>query len=140
MTPKVRQNHVKKALLAQYALLAYNLAEGILSVFFGFGAGSIALIRFGLDSIVESASTIIVTHRLLKSGRVSEHEEEKYERRAFKLVGYAFILLAGYVAFESIRKLLTQEVPDVSLAGILIAIASIVMMPLLAKYWHDLGH
>ncbi len=140
MAPKERKNLVKKALLAQYALLAYNLAEGTLSVFFGFGAGSIALLSFGLDSFVESASTLIVTHRLQKSGKVSEFEEEEHERRAFRMVGYAFILLAAYVAFESARKLITAEAPEASVAGILIAVASIAIMPAFAKYRHDLGH
>ncbi|MCX6771540.1 MAG: cation transporter [Candidatus Micrarchaeota archaeon] len=140
MTPKVRHSSVKKALLAQYALLAYNLAEGILSVFFGSGAGSIALLSFGLDSFVETASTLIVTHRLRISGKVSEREEEEYEHRAFKWVGWAFILLAIYVAFESIRKLIAQEAPQASLAGILIAFASIAIMPRMAKYRHDIGH
>lgn len=140
MSPELRAKHVKKALRAQYALLVYNFAEGALSLFFGGAANSIALISFGLDSFVESASTIIVTHRLRKSGKVSEREEEEYETRAFRLVGYAFILLAIYVAFESARKLITQEAPEASLAGILIALASIVIMPLMAKYRHDIGH
>ncbi len=131
---------IGKALRAQYALLLYNIAEGILALVFGGLANSIALVSFGLDSFIESASTVIVTHRLRKNGKVSEEEEEKHEQRAFLLVGWCFILLAAYVAFESARKLLLGEAPDASLPGILIAIASIIAMPLLAKYRHDLGH
>ena len=140
MSPKAKSALVKKALFAQYALLAYNLVEGILSVFFGSAARSIALVSFGLDSFVESISTIIVTLRLRKSGKVSPQKEEAHERRALKLVGYSFILLSAYVMFESIRKLLYQEIPDASLPGIVIAFASIIFMSYLSKHRHDLGH
>ena len=140
MTPKVRQSIVQKALLAQYALLAYNIAEAIVSLFFGSVSGSIALVSFGLDSVVESLSTLIVTWRLRKTGKVSAQKEEEYERRAFRLVGFAFIALAVYVAFESLRKLISGEVPDASIAGILIAVASIIFMPMLARYRHGIGH
>ncbi len=140
MSPIIRKKNIKKALFAQYSLLGYNLAEGILSVFFGSGAGSIALISFGLDSFVESLSTIIVTLRLRKSGKTSFEEEEQHEKRAMKLVGYSFIVLAIYVIFESLRKLLLHEIPEASVPGILIALASILVMSRMAKYRHDLGH
>ena len=131
---------VKKALLAQYLLIVYNALEGILSIFFGNVANSIALIGFGLDSAIESLSTIIVTLRLRKTGKVSKKEEEKHESNALNLVGYSFIFLAIYVGFESIRKLVTYETSDPSLPGILIALASIIVMPIFSKYRHGLGH
>ncbi|MEW6329273.1 MAG: cation diffusion facilitator family transporter [Candidatus Micrarchaeota archaeon] len=134
------RHDTKKALVAQYALLAYNLAEAALSLFFGSIAGSIALVSFGLDSLVESASTIIVTWRLRKTGKVSSEEEERYERLALKLVGFSFLALSIYVIFESARKLLFRETPEASIPGMLIALASIIVMPYLAKYRHELGH
>ena len=140
MPAESRMEYVKKALLAQYALLAYNLAEAIASLFFGSIAGSIALFSFGLDSLVESASTIIVTWRLRKIGKVSLKKEEEHEHNALRMVGFAFIVLAAYVAFESIRKLLAREAPEASIPGVLIALASIIFMPFLAKRRHDLGH
>jgi len=140
MSPKRKVALVGKALAAQYALLAYNIVEAALSLFFGGLANSIALVSFGLDSLVEFASALIVTHRLRVSGKVSAREEARHEKRAFRLVGYSFILLAVYVAFESARKLLLQEAPSPSFPGIFIAFASIFFMPLLSKYRHDIGH
>ncbi|MFA6213761.1 MAG: cation transporter [Candidatus Micrarchaeia archaeon] len=140
MTPKSRHALVEKALRAQYALLAYNILEAAASLFFGAAAGSIALVSFGLDSAAESASTIIVTHRLRMAGRVSGQKEEEYERRALRLVGFAFIALAAYVALESARKLASQEIPEASAPGIIIALASIVIMPLFSRYRHGIGH
>ncbi|VVB99971.1 Cation efflux family protein [uncultured archaeon] len=140
MPPKSKAALVGKALFAQYSLLAYNLAEAALSLFFGNAANSIALVSFGLDSLIESASTLIVTHRLRASGKVSVQEEERRERRAFMLVGWSFILLSAYVAIESIRKLFLHEIPAPSLPGMVIAAASILVMPLLSKYRHGIGH
>lgn len=140
MPPKTKAALVGKALAAQYVLLAYNLAEGILSVFFGSSAGSIALVSFGLDSFIESLSALIVTWRLRKSGSVPPEKEEEHEQRALKLVGYSFILLSAYVMLESVRKLLHQEIPDASLPGIIISLASIIFMSHLSKRRHDLGH
>lgn len=131
---------VKKALLAQYVLIIYNALEGVLSLFFGNVANSIALIGFGLDSAVESLSTIIVTLRLRKTGKVSIEEEEKHEKNALRLVGYSFIILAIYVGFESVRKIAGHEVPDPSFPGIIIALSSITVMPIFSKYRHNLGH
>lgn len=135
-----RRELVEKALHAQYALLAYNLAEAALSIFFGAASSSIALVSFGLDSLVESLSTIIVTLRLRKSGRVSEEEEGRHEKNALRLVGYSFIVLGAYVLFESARKLMAREQPEASLPGIAIAVASIIFMTFFSNYRHRLGH
>jgi len=135
-----KKEAVRKALLSEYALLAYNVLEAIASVFFGLAAGSIALIGFGLDSIVESMSTVILIDRLGKHGKVSEEKEEEHEKRALRLVGYMFYLLAAYVAFESARKLLLGQQPEATLPGAVIAVLSIIIMPFFARYNHQLGH
>ncbi len=135
-----RPELVKKALFAQYCLLGYNLAEAALSLFFGSSARSIALVSFGLDSLVESASTVIVALRLRKSGKVSVEEEERHEKNALRLVGYSFIVLGAYVLFEAARKLLLHEEPEASLPGIAIAVSSIIFMTFFSNYRHELGH
>jgi len=63
--------------------------------------------------------------------RLGEAEEKKVEARAIKLVGWSFFLLAAYILFEAVRKLVTREVPDPSLFGIIIAATSLVVMPVL---------
>ena len=76
----------KRALRLEYFNLAYNVAEAIASIFFGRLAGSIALVGFGLDSIVESLSALILIWRLRKHRSGSEGEEEEIERRDRKSV------------------------------------------------------
>jgi len=126
----------KKALRLSYITVVYNILEGLVSIFAGSLAGSIALIGFGLDSFVESLSGGVMIWRFRKHGQISEEEEEEVETKAVKFVGYTFFVLGSYVLYESIRKLLVYEAPEGSLLGIIIAIVSIIVMPILfySKY------
>jgi cation diffusion facilitator family transporter len=121
----------KRALALSYFTIGYNVIEFILSFIAGLLAGSVALIGFGLDSLVESLSASIMVWRFSKHGKISEEEEKLVEKRAEKLVDLTFIILAGYILYESIEKLIKNETPEPSLLGIFIAIASIVIMPIL---------
>jgi cation diffusion facilitator family transporter len=121
----------KKALWLSYFTVAYNIAEGLLSIIFGLLAGSIALVGFGLDSVIESLSGFVMIWRFRKHGKISQEDEEKVEQRATKLIGVTFFILGAYVLYESIKKLVIHEVPDPSMIGIAIAIASIIVMPIL---------
>lgn len=123
----------RKALLLEYLTVGYNIGEGVVSVAAGVLAGSIALVGFGLDSAIESASGGVLIWRLTRHGKISEEEEERVEKRAVKLVGVSFFLLAAYVLFESLKKLYYAERPEPTLLGIAIAVASIIIMPLLAR-------
>jgi len=124
-------NLYQKALTLSYFTVGYNILEGVASVIAGAFAGSIALVGFGLDSFVESLSGIIMIWRFRKHGIVSLEEEEEIEHRALKLVGYTFFILAGYILYESVTKLYYVEIPDTSLVGIIIAVLSIIIMPVL---------
>jgi divalent metal cation (Fe/Co/Zn/Cd) transporter len=122
----------RTALLLEYFTVAYNIAEAVLSILFGMLAGSIALIGFGLDSIVESLSAVILIWRLRKHGSASRDEEEKIERTAQRFVAVPFFILGTYVLYESADKLFGHEIAQPSPVGILIAIASMLIMPVLA--------
>jgi cation diffusion facilitator family transporter len=107
------------------------MLEGLASVIFGMGAGSFALIGFGADSFIESLSGGIMIWRFRLYGRVSHEEEEQIETRAVKLVAFAFFILGAYVLLEAIKNLYRREHPEHSLAGIIIAILSLIVMPAL---------
>ncbi|MFZ5448554.1 MAG: cation diffusion facilitator family transporter [Thermodesulfobacteriota bacterium] len=121
----------QKALRLSYFTIGYNVVECIVSLLAGYLAGSIALVGFGLDSLVESLSGGVMIWRFARHERLSAEEEERLERRAIKLVGYTFFILAAYVMYESLEKLIFQEPPAPSLLGIGIALASIIVMPVL---------
>jgi divalent metal cation (Fe/Co/Zn/Cd) transporter len=122
---------VHRGLSLEYFTVAWNLLEALVALASGAAAGSIALIGFGLDSLIEVSSGGILLWRLH-----SDHDEqrrESAERRALQLVGISFLALATYVAGDSVATLVKREVPERSLVGIALAIASLVTMPLLAR-------
>lgn len=110
----------RKALRLEYFTLAYNIAEAVTSIVFGNLAGSIALIGFGLDSIVESLSGLILIWRLKKHRSGTEEEEEKIERRAERFVAVTFLLLGSYVLIESVGKLVEEKFPTPQFRGSLL--------------------
>jgi len=122
------------ALLLSYLTVGYNVLEGVVSIIAGLLAGSIALIGFGLDSFVESLSGSVMIWRFGKHGDLSKAEEQQVERKATRLVAYTFFILGAYVLYGSAKKLYFQEISSPSLFGIIIAIVSVILMPILF-YW-----
>jgi cation diffusion facilitator family transporter len=122
----------KRALLLSYITVIYNVVEGILSIFAGLLAGSSALIGFALDSFIESLSGVIMVWRFSYNKKVIDQEkEEKIEQRAEFFVGITFFILGSYVLYEALEKLIHKSTVEPSLLGIIIAIASIIFMPIL---------
>ena len=94
-------------------------------------AGSIALIGFGFDSLIEVTSGAVLLWRLYVD--VDEARRERVEATSLRLVGVCFVVLALYVSYDSIKSLLTREAPDESLIGIILAAVSLIVMPLLVR-------
>jgi divalent metal cation (Fe/Co/Zn/Cd) transporter len=122
---------IHRGLSLEYFTVAWNLLEAAVALLFGALAGSIALIGFGLDSLIEVSSGGALLWRLRADH--DEERRERVERSAVKLVGWSLLLLATYVAGESVVSLVRHEAPERSLAGIALAIASLIVMPLLAR-------
>jgi divalent metal cation (Fe/Co/Zn/Cd) transporter len=108
------------------ASVAYNAVEAVVAIMAGAAASSIALVGFGLDSVVEMASGLVIVWQF------GHRMPEARERRALRLIGASFLALAGYVAVESVRALIWQEPPEASPVGIGLAAVSLAVMPLLA--------
>jgi divalent metal cation (Fe/Co/Zn/Cd) transporter len=112
----------------EYFTLGWNLTEAAVAVSAGLFSRSIALIGFGIDSLIESLSGGILLWRLHATDTA-----EKREHLALRLVGASFFVLAFYVAFEAGKSLLRGEEPETSMVGIALSIASLIAMPLLAR-------
>jgi divalent metal cation (Fe/Co/Zn/Cd) transporter len=126
-----RAASVQSGVRLEYFTVAWNLVEAAVALVSGAIAGSIALIGFGLDSLIEVSSGGVLLWRL-HSDR--DHlQREAVERRALKLVGISLLALAAYVASDSIVSLVRREAPERSLPGIALAVASLIAMPLLAR-------
>jgi len=91
-------------------------------------AGSVALISFGIDSVIEVASSLVLMWRL--SDAAATEDREAF---AHRLVGVCFLALAVYVSFESLKHLFTHSSPRVTYLGIIYAAACVIVMPLLAR-------
>ncbi|MGA7579326.1 MAG: cation diffusion facilitator family transporter [Desulfobaccales bacterium] len=121
----------KKALRLAWFTVAYNVAECLLSLLAGALAGSIALVGFGLDSLLEALSGGVMIWRFSPRRGRSPAAEARLERRAVQIIGYSFFILAFYIFYEAARKLLFAEIPRPSLLGIGVALASALVMPAL---------
>jgi len=135
LTSQSRGQLLHRGLLLEYITVGWNIVEGIIAVSAGVLAGSPALIGFGADSFIESISGGVLIWRLAgeRSGKHDDEAVERIERRAERLVGASFLVLAAYVAFESVRALITAEAPDASPIGIGLTAVSIVVMLWLAR-------
>jgi len=129
----------QQALNLSYFTIGYNVVECTLALVAGFLAGSIALVGFGLDSLVESLSGGVMIWRFARHEGLSPEAEERLERRAVKIVGYTFFILAAYVLYESLEKLVLQEPPAPSLLGIFVALMSMIVMPVLFYRKYQIG-
>ena len=119
-------SHTRTAVRLAWATIAWNVVEAVVAIAAGTAAGSIALVGFGLDSTVEvmSATVIVWQFRGLAEAR---------ERRALRLIALSFFALATYVAIQAIIDLASESEPDPSAVGIGLAVASLIVMPLLAR-------
>ncbi len=122
---------VSRGLRLEILTIAYNSLEAAVSLAAGILAGSIALIGFGADSLIEVASGAALAWRLRADSDTLRRERN--ERAALRIVGVCFLLLAAYVTWESAESLWSRRAPERSLPGIAIAAASCVVMPLLAR-------
>ena len=125
-----RSEAITRGRFLEYITIIWNLLEGIISVGAGLLAGSIALIGFGFDSFIESASGGVLLWRLHLD---RPERREQAERLALKFVGLSFLLLAAYVAFDAVKSLIKRETPEATYVGIGIAALSLIVMPLLAR-------
>lgn len=141
MTIGTRAHLLARGLRLEYVTVGWNIVEGLIAVGAGIAAGSIALIGFGVDSFVETISGGVLVWRLREEafGNADEERIELVERRAERLVGVSFAILAAYVAFEAIRTLAAQDRPGASPVGIVLTAVSIGIMLWLARAKRETG-
>jgi divalent metal cation (Fe/Co/Zn/Cd) transporter len=127
-----REGLLRTGLRLEVFTVGWNAIEAVVAIGAGVVAGSVALVGFGLDSVIESVSGVALYHRLrseLRDGGVIENENR--ERRALYFVGASFFLIAAYVFYEAVVALRRREAPEHTAVGIVLAIVSLIVMPLL---------
>lgn len=130
--PRDRGDTLRHALGLEVLSLSYNAIESVVGVVAGIAAGSVALVGFGLDAVVESASAGVLIWRL-GTERRGRRTAEEAERKAIRLVAVAFGVLALYVGGRAVLDLVDGTRPEESTVGIVLAAVSLVVMPVLAR-------
>lgn len=125
---------LRRALHLALLTVGWNVVEGVIAVWAAIQAGSVALLGFGLDSFVESASGVVIVWRTLAERRARDLAHvETIESRAGKLVAATLVLLALFIAYDAGTSLLARDEPDVSVVGIVLLVVSVIVMQWLAR-------
>jgi divalent metal cation (Fe/Co/Zn/Cd) transporter len=129
-----RPKLLRRALRLSYLTVGWNALEGIAGVALALAAGSVALLGFGLDSFVETASGFVIVWRTLAERSARDHEHvDAIERRAQKLVAATLVILALYIGYDAITSIIARETHGVSLPGLFLLVLSIGVMQWLAR-------
>jgi len=121
----------------EYFTVVWNTLEGLIAVVAGIIAGSISLVGFGMDSFIEVTSGSVLLWRMSVDSDV--HRRPRNEKLALRIVGGCFLVLAAYIAYDSISDLWSKRAPEHSIGGIVLACASLVVMPILSRAKRKVG-
>ncbi|HKJ35997.1 MAG TPA: cation transporter [Solirubrobacterales bacterium] len=117
----------RRAKALSWFSLAYMGIEGGVALTAAFISGSVALLGFGIDSVIEGIASLVIVWRFTGSRLLSDAAES----RAQKLVAIQFFLLAPYITFEALQALILAERPDVTALGMALTASSVIVMPAL---------
>jgi divalent metal cation (Fe/Co/Zn/Cd) transporter len=126
-----RQAATRRGKLVEYFTIAWNSLEGVVAVVAGALAGSISLVGFGIDSFIEVTSGSVLLWRMSVDGDV--FNRERNEKLSLRIVGVCFLALSVFVGYEAVSTLIIRKAPEHSIPGIILACASLVVMPLLSR-------
>lgn len=131
MLPTDRPALVRRGLILNWLTIAYNAVEAVISISAGLVAGSVALVGFGIDSVIELTASGAAQWRL----RIDHHEGRRVtvERRTRQIIGWCFLVLALYVGVEAVSALVLREEPDKSVVGVVLLSLSVLIMPVLTR-------
>lgn len=129
--PATREQAVHRSRILNRLTIGWNFAEGVVAVVAGVAAGSVSLVGFGLDSGIEVSAAVVLGWRLRKEREAGCMSD--FDQRATRLIAASFAVLAAYVGVESIRDLVGESAPEVSVVGIVMAALSLALMPILVR-------
>ena len=122
---------VRRGLLLNYATIGYNCIEAVVALISGFLAGSVALVSFGFDSVIEVTASGAGQWRLRSD--VDPVQRARVERISHRIIGWSFVALAVYVLIDSAETLWQREHPRPTVTGLILLCLSVIVMPLLAR-------
>ncbi|HKP15469.1 MAG TPA: cation transporter [Gemmatimonadaceae bacterium] len=130
-TSASRSALVQRGLALNWLTIGYNVVEAVVAIGAGVVAGSVALLGFGLDSVIEVTASGAAQWRLRAD--LDAMRRERAERTTLRIIGWSFLALAAYVVIDSAKTLLEHEPPERSVVGLALLALSAVVMPVLAR-------
>jgi len=121
---------IRSAFILSLITIFYNIAEGLISVYFGLGDETLALLGFGVDSFVEVISGIGIAHMILRMKYSKVETRDAFEKTALRITGTVFYLLTAGLIIGAVLNLMNNVKPTTTIPGIIIAVISIITM-----YW-----
>jgi len=121
---------IRTAFILSLITIFYNIAEGVISVYFGAGDETLALLGFGVDSFVEVISGIGIAHMIFRMKYSKVQARDEFEKTALKVTGTSFYLLTAGLVAGSVLNIINNVKPSTTIPGIIIAAISILTM-----YW-----
>ena len=139
MDQKQYKKYVKFALLLSIITIVYNIAEGLVSIYFGAKDETLALFGFGADSFVEVLSGIGIFHMIIRIMKNDIENRDNFERTALKITGSGFYILTAGLVVAAIINLVNGNKPETTLVGIIVSLISILTMYLLVRFKLKVG-
>ena len=135
MTELTRDRLLRRGLRLEYLTVGWNVVEGVVSIGAALAAGSVALLGFGVDSVVESISGLVLVWRLRaeEHGELDEEAVERVEHRAARLVAISLLALGVYILADAAWSLVNADRPSASPVGIAVTALSLGVMGFLAR-------
>ena len=134
-----RANLLQTAFLLAVVTIAYNVIEGLVSIYFGISDEALSLLGFGVDSLVEVISGAGILHMVIKLRKNGDDASDAFERRALRITGVAFMLLAAGLLAGSILNIIQQGKPVTTIPGVVISLLSILTMYFLMRAKLNIG-
>ncbi len=119
---------INTALILSLITIFYNIAEGVISVYFGTEDETLALFGFGVDSFVEVISGIGILHMIIRMKRSNVNKRDGFERTALKITGFSFYILTAGLIFGSFLNIINDVKPETTIVGIIVSVISIFTM------------
>jgi len=132
-----RQELANRGKRLEYFTIYWNSLEGLIGIAAGLLARSISLVGFGIDSLIEVTSGATLLWRMSVDADIERREGN--ERLSLRIVGGCFLALAAYVTYEAVSDLIRKSAPEHSIPGIVLACASLVVMPILSRAKKKVG-
>ena len=130
----------KTAFILSVITILYNIAEGVVSAYFGYTDETLALFGFGIDSFIEVISGVGIAHMIIRFRRNDFNKENNFEKTALKITGTSFYLLTAGLTVTVIYNIFTRHEPETTFWGIVISVISIATMYFLMKAKLSVGN